>query len=158
MAEAVGVVSNVVGIISFGIQVAQGLLRYYASWKDQDQDIADMCASLESLLGTLTVLSKNIQPPTTFDRSVTENVERNVGRTKLAMNKLADELGQALGLGVQKYGARALMRRHVRQALYPFREQTLLKIRQSVSEARSNLDAALQTLQLLVASVVSRTP
>ncbi|OCK89794.1 uncharacterized protein K441DRAFT_699583 [Cenococcum geophilum 1.58] len=40
------------------------------------------------------------------------------------------------------------MRRHVRRALYPFREETLSKIQRVVSEARSNLYLALQVLQV----------
>ena len=102
------------------------------------------------------ILSKTVQPPAKFDRSATENVEKNVERIKPAMNKLCDELGQAQGLGLQKHGTRALMRRHIRRTLYPFREQTLLKIRQAISDARSNLDTALNTLQLLVALVRCR--
>ena len=71
MAE-LGVAGSVVGIISFGIQIAQGLLRYYGSWRDQDSDIADMCASLDSLSRTLAVLSETFQrhdpPSMSIDR------------------------------------------------------------------------------------------
>jgi hypothetical protein len=148
MVEALGVAGSVVGIVSLGIQVAQGLLKYYESWKDQDQDISDMCVSLGSLLGTLMIISETIQPPAKFARSVTENVEKNIQRIKQAMDKLSDELGQALNLGLPKQGARALMRLHIRRALYPFKEQTLLNIQQVISEACSNLNTALHALQV----------
>jgi len=151
MAEALGVAGSVVGIVSLGIQVTEGLLKYYESWKDQDQDISDMCVSLESLLGTLMILSETIQPPAKFARSVTENVEKNINSIKQAVNRLSDELGHALSLGLPNQGTRALMRRHIRRALYPFKEETLQKLQQVISEARSNLDLALHSLQLLVA-------
>ena len=128
-------------------------------WKDQDQDVADMCVSAESLLGTLTILSKTVQPPAKFDRSATENVEKHVERIKPAMNKLCDELGQAQGPGLQKHGTRALMRRHIRRALYPFRELTLLKIRQNPYPTPVQISIPLlNTLQLLVTLARSRKP
>lgn len=148
MAEALGVAGSVVGIISLGIQISQGFLQYYESWKSQDEDIADMCVSLENLLRTLVVISETIQPPTNFTRSVVENVEKNVGSTKQAIDKLCDELRQVQNLGIPKQGARALMRRHLRRALYPFKKPTLSKIEQAVGEARSNLGPALDALQL----------
>ena len=152
MAETLGVAASIVGIVSLGIQVTRELLKYYESWKDQDQDISDMCVSLESLQGTLMILSETIQPPAKFAKSVTENVEKNIRCIKQAVNKLSDELTHTLCLGLPKKGARALMRRHIRRALYPFKEETLLKIQQVISEARSNLDLALHSLQLLVAN------
>jgi hypothetical protein len=63
MAEAFGVATGVVGVLSFGIQLAQGIVQYYESWKDQDSEIASMHASIDGLRGTLEVLfqiSKNV--------------------------------------------------------------------------------------------------
>jgi hypothetical protein len=150
MAEALGVASSVVGIVSLGIQVAQGLITYYTSWKDQDEDISAMCASLESLRGTLQILSKNVQPPAKFDKSTKDNVEANVNRIEVAVKKLDSKLEKAQSTTLPPQGARSAMRRHVRRALYPFKDQTLRKIQQVVSEARSNLDTAMHTLQLSV--------
>jgi hypothetical protein len=58
MAEALRVAGSVVSIVSLGIQLTQGLLKYYKSWKDQDNIVADMCTSLNNLSGSLTVLEK----------------------------------------------------------------------------------------------------
>ncbi|KAH0536219.1 hypothetical protein FGG08_006886, partial [Glutinoglossum americanum] len=148
MAEALGVAGSVVGIVSLGIQLTQGLLKYYESWEDQDNDISDMCASLDSLQRTLTILSKTIQPPARFGMSIKDSVEKNVNRTNGALEKLKGELRKVQGTEPPKPGARSTMRRHVRRALYPFREETLSKIQRVVSEARSNLDLALQVLQV----------
>jgi hypothetical protein len=154
MAEVLGVASGAVSIVSIGIQVARGLLEYYESWKNQGQDISDMCISLESLLRTLIVVSDTITPPAKFARSVTMNVERNVQPVMQAVNKLSDKLEKVLSIGIPKQSAQALMRRHIRRTLYPFREQTLLNIQRGISEARSNLDLALQALQVSVAYIL----
>lgn len=90
MAEALGVAGSVVGIVSLGIQITQGLLKYYGSWKDQDSDVADMCTSLDSLSGSLMALRKAIQPPASFDKNVGDSVENNINAMEGTMRKLND--------------------------------------------------------------------
>jgi len=150
MAEAFGVASSVVGIVSLGIQLTQGLLKYYGSWKDQDNVVADMCTSLDNLSGSLTVLEKALQPPARFDKSVKDSVEKNINAMYGTMRKLEDELRKVRDAESPKVGVRSAMRRHVRRGLYPFREETLNKIQRVVAEARQNLDLALQVLQMFV--------
>jgi hypothetical protein len=41
-----GAASGIVGIISFCLQIINGLLDYYGPWKDQDSDVANICTSL----------------------------------------------------------------------------------------------------------------
>ncbi|KAF1811583.1 hypothetical protein P152DRAFT_60652 [Eremomyces bilateralis CBS 781.70] len=156
MAEGLGVAGGVVGIVSLSIQVAERLLKYYESWKNQDKDISDTCASLESLRGTLTIIWNTIQPPAKFDKSIKGDVEKNIELIEAAVKELNDELKKAQSTELPGQGARSAMRRHVRRALYPFKEQTLHKIQQVVSEARANLDTALHALQLSRTSDIHR--
>lgn len=149
MAE-LGVAASVVGIISFGIQIAQGLLQYYGSWRDQDSDVADMCASLDSLSRTLMVLSETFQRHDPPSMSMQKRVVESVDCVNIAMKKLDDELKKVQNTESPKPGGRAAMRRHVRRALYPFKEETLRKIQNAVSEARSDLNLTLQVLHMLV--------
>ena len=94
MAE-LGVAASVVGILSFGIEIAQGLLQYYGSWKDQDSDVADMCASLDSLSRTLAVLSETFQRHDPPSMSIQKRVVESVDRVNIVMKKLEDELKKA---------------------------------------------------------------
>jgi hypothetical protein len=91
MAE-LGVAASVVGIISFGIQIAQGILQYYGSWRDQDSDVADMCVSLDSLSRTLAVLSETFQRHDPPSMSIQKRVVESVDRVNIVMKKLKDEL------------------------------------------------------------------
>jgi hypothetical protein len=150
MAESLGVAGSVVGIISLSMQISEGLLKYYRSWKDQDNAVSDLCASLESLSESLTILSTAIQPPVKFGKAVKNDVEKNVDRMSGTLKKLKDELEKIKGTQTPKPGARATMRRHVRRALYPFREETLNKMQRAIDNARSDLDLALQVLQMSV--------
>jgi hypothetical protein len=149
MAE-LGVAASVIGIASFGIQIAQGILQYYGSWRHQDSDVADMCASLDSLSRTLAVLSETFQQHDLPSMSIQKSVVESVNGVNIAMKKLKDELKEVRNTECPRPGVRAVLRRHVRRMLYPFKEDTLRKIQNAVSEARSHLNLTLQVLHMLV--------
>jgi len=149
MAE-LGVASSVIGIISLGIQTAQGILWYYEAWKDRDDDISGMCASLNGLKKTLEVLSEAIKPPAIFGKNMKDNVEDSIKTFEGSLKKLESELKKVEDTEPLKPGMRSTIRRHVRRALYPFKEATLVKIQGTISEARSNLRLALVVLKLCV--------
>jgi ankyrin repeat domain-containing protein 50 len=149
MAEAFGLAASVVGVVSLGIQVAQGILQYYGSWRDQDSDVADMCASIDGLSKTLEVLSQTFQHDLP-SKSIRDCVVDSLVRLNTDMKKLEDELKKLQTMECPKPGVRATLRRHVRRGLYPFKEETLKKIQKAVSEARSDLNLTLQVLQMSV--------
>ncbi|KAI9776091.1 MAG: hypothetical protein M1839_000604 [Geoglossum umbratile] len=148
MGDAIGVAGSAVGIISLGIQAAQGILWYYRAWKDQDGDISKMCSSLDNLIETLQVLLKTIEPPATFGRSVKGSVENSINAFHRTLKKLESELEKVKNAEPLKPGARSKIRRHVRRACYPFKEATLVKIQGGISDARSDLGLALDVLGL----------
>jgi hypothetical protein len=150
MGEAFGVASSAVSIISLGIQIAQGILWYYGAWKDRDDDISNMCASLNNLTESLKALRETLKPPALFSEVVKDCVEKSIIAFNRTLNKLEDELKKVKDTEPPKPGARSTIRRHVRRALYPFKEATLGKIQGAVSEARSSLTLALDVLKLFV--------
>ena len=143
MAEALGVAGSVVGIVSFGIQLTHGLLKYYESWKDQDHVVENICISLNNLSGSLTVLEKALQPPAKFDKSVKDSVEKNINAIYNTIQKLKDELRKVLDVVSPKVRVQSAMRRYVQRAFYLFKEETLSKIKQDVTKAHLNLNLAL---------------
>ena len=149
MAE-LGVAASVISIISFGIQIAQGLQQYYESWRDQDSEVADMCASLDSLSRTLAVLSETFQRHDPPSMSIQQRVVESVHSVNITMKKLEGELEKVQNRESPIQGVRDAIRRHVRRTLYPFKEETLQKIQNAVSEARSDLNLALQVLHMSV--------
>lgn len=150
MAEALGVAGSVISIVSLSIELTHGLLKYYGSWKDQDNVVNDMCISLDNLSRSLTALDKALQPPVRFDESVIDIVKENINTMHGTMRKLGDELRKVRDVELPKVGVRAAMRRHARRAFYPFKEETLRKIQEDVSEAQHNLNLALEVLQMSV--------
>ncbi|KAL4742883.1 hypothetical protein BDV11DRAFT_179701 [Aspergillus similis] len=51
MAEALGTASGVAGIISLGLEITQGLLKFYAAWGNQDAEIDSMYNALRAQWG-----------------------------------------------------------------------------------------------------------
>jgi hypothetical protein len=82
--------------------------------------------------------------------SMQKLVMKNVNCVNVAMKKLENELKKVQNTEFPKPEIRAAMRRHVRRALYLFKEETLQKIQNAVSEARSNFNLTLQVLHMLV--------
>ncbi|PNP47434.1 hypothetical protein TGAMA5MH_01253 [Trichoderma gamsii] len=77
MAEALGVASSVVGIISFGISIWQGLLTYYNAFRDSEEDIGQMCASMENVAKTLLAIDLTLRHGS-FDQNIIAVVESSI--------------------------------------------------------------------------------
>jgi predicted nuclease with TOPRIM domain len=88
---------------------------------------------------------KTVEP----DKSTEDSVKENINHVDGAMRELDDELKKVQG-EKSELEARRAMRRHLRRAFYPFKEETLKKIRQVVDGAIQNLNLALQVLQVFV--------
>ena len=60
MADPISVTGTAVGVASLGIQVCQGLLQYYTSWKGYKQDITTTYECIENFERTLLLLGRAI--------------------------------------------------------------------------------------------------
>ena len=147
MAEALGVAGSAVGVISLGIQVCQGLLAYYDSWKGCHQDIADTLRSVASLDKTLKYLREIVEDQIKPGESIEQQIGDIVAQCAAGIQALEGELGK-----FKKYtesaDIRAKFNSHLRRLQYPFKEDTLAKLRQSVQDVRDSLVPALGILQI----------
>jgi hypothetical protein len=138
---------TVVGVISLGIQVAGGLIKYYTSYKDRESDTARTVKRLTHLLTVLEVLRKQLaerefQPD---EKSLAEAIGGSVGDCEDLINELQHE--------TEKFtksppgGFAATVRSSGRRLAYPFRQSTLQKLDEDIDEICANLALALQILQ-----------
>lgn len=142
MAE-LGVVGSAVGVVSLGLQTCHGLLKYYGSWKNGRKDVAAMCDLVESLAKTLTLLDS-----TASGSSEPElNVQSSLAACRSGIEKLEQKLSKVQKVsGPEKLSTK--LHDQGRRLLYPFRESTLAKLKEIVSDIRSNLSLAVNTSQL----------
>ncbi|KAF7503583.1 hypothetical protein GJ744_003611 [Endocarpon pusillum] len=148
MSDPLSIAAGVAGLISLGIEVSKGLVAFYTSFKHQDEAITRTVRKLENLLSTLenleTALQKRSFRPDEVDQL--HNVEDSVESCKDVIAELQTELDK-FGNST-KSGTQAAAKRAGRKLAYPFKESTLKKLDEDISELRSNLLVALNVLQL----------
>lgn len=123
MAE-LGIVGSAVGIVSLGIQVCQGLVRYYGSWQDGREDIEATCNSVGNLAKTLGVLEVTLQSRTLGENEVhEEHVEDSLTACTSSVHQLKRKLDKIEK--VQGSDIRSTLHELGRRLVYPFRERAL---------------------------------
>jgi hypothetical protein len=139
------VAGTAVGIASLGIQVCQGLLDYYESWKSYDSDISSTYDAISDLSKTLILLKTTLQQQTDEERvRRVRTCVKDCEDALLALEKRRNSL-QKYG---QPEGLRQKMRAGLQRTWYPFRKETLEALKASVTNVQERLKLALQVLQL----------
>lgn len=146
--EALGLSSGAAGLISLGITVCQGLLDYYHSWKDAEDQVAHMYVSIESLTETFRLLESAIEPEL-FSRGSVQRVEESIRSAERGLQSLRKKLDKIRLVSVPpELGWKAKGMAQFRRTLFPFKESTLAKLKELGIELRQNLMLALEVLQI----------
>lgn len=148
MPEPLTVAAGTVGILSFGITVAQGLVKYYSAYKGCPEDVLNLVGSLKSL----TDLLKQVQRLLESDRlkgASRASVEQNVTSCKALIEKLQSKLDK-YPTTTTEHSLRKLVYSHLLRATYPFKVETLTKLQKTLSGLERNLNTALQVVNLYV--------
>ena len=148
MADPISVAGSVVGLTSLGIQITQVLVDFYKSYKDRDAELTGITERLEGL-GEIFESLERILSNRNFkaeDRGLVDRIETSIKKCNDSIQELEEEC--------QKFrrtssgGIKAVVKVAGRQATYPFRQSTLQKLDEDISEIRANLAFALEILQL----------
>jgi hypothetical protein len=142
MADPFSLASGAAGLISLAITTCNGLLTYYSSWRHRDETVTATCNHIQSLTSILQLLQDSLSQHN-FDSSVTSEVGRNIASCRDGIQKLTQKLKKVQDSRVTAREFNDFTRR----ALYPFKESTLLKMRELVSDLRDNLNLAVNVLQ-----------
>ena len=144
--EALGTASAVAGILSLGIEVCQGLLKYYNSYRGAATDVARMYDSVESLNTTISILKRTLNRGS-IAPDVEKDVVKSIKLCESGFKKLENKLKKVKIL-VSGDGWQEKAKNQLKRAAYPFRESTLVKLREIVNEQRDQLGLAMSVLQL----------
>ncbi|KAL9105023.1 MAG: hypothetical protein Q9163_000120 [Psora crenata] len=148
MADPLTIASSVVGVASLGIQVTQSLVDFYRICKTRGSDLAGITGRLESLVDTFRHLEEVLSGRVfkAEERSLVKRIETSITN--------CDELVRELQAECQKFsetfptGFKDAVKVAGRRVTYPFRQSTLQKLDEDISEIRANLSFALGVLQL----------
>ena len=149
MADPLSITSGVVGILSLGIQVTQGLTTYYGLWKSHEDTLIHHDIRLDQLEKSLGILQTSISKLDHKDSLATQNVASTIVACENGMKKLKSSLDQCR-LSPAQPGLHHRVRDTSRKALFPFKKATLDSLRSTVTELQSNVDNALQILGMYV--------
>ena len=144
--EALSVSAGAAGFISLGITVCQGLLDFYRSWKDAEDQVAHMYASIEALTESFRLLESAIQSRV-FNHAVVQKVEESIRSAERGFQSLQKKL-QKVRLAPSQPGWKAKGMVQFRRTLFPFKESTLAKLKELGIELRQELSLALDVLQI----------
>lgn len=149
--EALGLVSAAAGVASFGITVCEGLLTYYSSWKDADDAVRSMYENIEALTKTFVILERTISNPT-LSEAARHRVEESIESCRKGIAALRKKLDK-----IEKNSAQQSWKERtwakVKGTTYPFKESTLLKLKEACIELRHDVGLALATLQMCVFTI-----
>ena len=144
--DAVSASAGAAGFISLGITVCQGLLDYYRSWKDAEDQVAHMYSSIEALTETFRLLESAVRSRM-FNHAAVQKVEESIRSAEKGLSSLQKKL-QKIRLAPSQPGWKAKGMAQFRKALFPFKESTLAKLKELGIELRQELSLALEVLQI----------
>ena len=144
--EALGVASGAAGVLSVAITVCQSLLEYYHSWKDAEDNVAKTYVSVEELTKILKLLATAIESKE-FSGEIVSQIQDSIQSAAESLRSLGKKLDKVRIVTLQK-DWKDKAKAQFRRTLYPFKESTLVKLRELTSEARNNLSIALNLLQV----------
>lgn len=144
MAEALGIASGAAGLLSLGIQLCQGLLDYYGSWKDAESEVLTTYNSIGDLTKILMLINSTLEERK-LEPGTLVKVQDNITLCRNGITNLRKKLHK-----IQLYPVADVVgerfRSQVWRVLYPFKKSTLVKLQEIVGDLRDNLHLALSVL------------
>ncbi|KAL2803140.1 hypothetical protein BJX63DRAFT_412986 [Aspergillus granulosus] len=143
MADPVSIPAGVAGLLSLGIQVSESLIKYYADYKDQDITIRRTTERIETLLVILQSVDGAIK--NRADNDLSDAIQQSINNCNDAVAELTEEYQK---FAPHVSGSKSTIKGAGRRLAYPFRQSTLHKLGENISEMRDNISVALGALQL----------
>lgn len=147
MTDPLSIASGVAGLLSLGISVSQGIITYYSSWKDCPENVASTVQALNSLSNVLKNIRRTTEESSQLQLETREAIDNSVLSCRAVLEKLEKKLEKLKqpGNDPRRWGKVAGA---IQRGIYPFKESTLSKLREHVSELRASLDLALSHANL----------
>ncbi|KAL8993426.1 MAG: hypothetical protein Q9169_006358 [Polycauliona sp. 2 TL-2023] len=145
--EALGIAANVAGLIELGLTVCHGIYEYYGAWKNAENDVKRMHAEIESLTKTFAVLKATLCR-SCLNMDIINRIEELVGMCEDGITCLHRKLQKLRATSPTASTLGTKVKAHIQRALYPFRESTLVKLREISRELQEHLLLALNVLQV----------
>ncbi len=147
MADPVSVAGTAVGVVSLGLTVCHGLIKYYSAFKSRETSVEATLTYVEGLASTLGLLNSRLRnvPPGFAD--IIKDFEGKVTACGSRIAKLEAYLTK-----IQEHEAeenwKDKLRAQKSKLLYPFRQDSLEELTQLVRDTQNSVDTALSLFNL----------
>ena len=148
MSDPLSIAAGAAGLLSLGIEVTKSLVDFYNAQKGREAELDGIVGRLQDLTETLQLLDKSLSGRLfqASERSSLAKIEKSIATCDDYIQELQEECKKfdktsSIGVG-------AALKVAARNVTYPFRQSTLHKLDEDISEIRGHLSLALEVLQL----------
>ncbi len=143
-------VAGAAGIVTLGLQVCGGFIKYCNEWKSYNRDIEETLEKLTELEHTLKTIGDTLTIVEDIDHSTTHNLQlarRKIYSTQANLNKLYSSLKEVESIDDPAGILDKVHNLRLRSTRF-FSREKFSSWRSSITEIHSNLTSAIQILQL----------
>ena len=145
--EATG---TVIGVVSLGITLCDGIIQYCRAWKHQDDDVRALRELTTGLKNVLRDVERWLQRQPNFDPAI-------VSRVSNSLQACHDQISKAVGISA-KYATGQTIKKMgkvkdmIQRLKFPLERNVLGELRDIMVAFRGNVDIALNLLNLYVST------
>jgi hypothetical protein len=143
MTDPLSVAASVAGVLSLGLEICKGVVKYCDAWRGSDTEIASLTLRAEQLSRTLGHLRKVLDDAEGLDLALADNIRGNVLSNSAQITKIHEQLVKCGVAPGQASGFHDKVRDVVRKARFPFVREMLVGMKDLLAELQTNLHTAL---------------
>lgn len=156
MAEPFSISSGAVGIIAVSLTVCNAITTYYNSYKRAPEAVNTIVTHIANLTRVLDLLRSVIyNNQREIPRNIWDQVEGYISSCQSGVWKLERKLMKCKAIKADDNNDLINIKNAGKRLIYPFRESTIAKFREIVSELLDPLSLALDALQITQNSLLS---
>ncbi|KIW81619.1 hypothetical protein Z517_04645 [Fonsecaea pedrosoi CBS 271.37] len=142
MSDPLSATSSVIGVVSLGLVVCQGLATYFSTYKGQDQYLDSLTQRAENLQGCLTLLQHALPLWTVRFSDTAPHIEQHITACQASIVVLSSKLS-----GFKRTQGPSLHRDKLRyvahKAAFPFTKATITELSGILDGLQENLNTVL---------------
>lgn len=149
MMEAVGAAASVAGLVSLGIQVAQGISSYIDAIKTRKEELAAISKSVRHMYSSIDVLKNGIPSTPASYQAASSVVSTAIKACEEELEALSALLQSLLDFpSGQLHGLESSVRQQKKTLSYPFHRPNLERLQRRLDSANGVLHIAIKALEL----------
>jgi hypothetical protein len=138
---------TVVGAISLGITLCDGIATYCHAWKHQDDDVRSLIALCEALKQLLQDIEQGVKGNQTLDANIVEKLNDTLQACTEHIEAVL-RLTKKYTVGPATTAWKGKARELAQRLKFPFEKKTLEELKDIMIAFRGNVDTALGLLKL----------